>query len=103
MESSHITAIILTSLICGTIAIGAIAQAWANGRLRSGGGGSMPQQRLDALEERLYRLEQAIDTVAVEVERGTEAQRFTAKLLAERLDAAPAATVARVAARGSER
>lgn len=100
MESSHITAIILASLICGTIAIGAIAQAWVN--RRGGGGGSMPQ-RLDALEERLYRLEQAIDTVAVEVERGTEAQRFTAKLLAERLGAVPAATAARVGPRTSER
>lgn len=101
MESSHITAIILASLICGTIAIGAIAQAWVN-RRGGGGGGSMPQ-RLDALEERLYRLEQAIDTVAVEVERGTEAQRFTAKLLAERLGAVPAATAARVGPRTSER
>jgi hypothetical protein len=33
------------------------------------------------------------------VERGSEAQRFTAKLLAERLDAAPAT---RARARGSE-
>ena len=101
MESSHITAIILTGMICATIAIGAIAQAIA-GRLRGHGGGSMPQ-RLDALEERLYRLEQAIDTVAVEVERGTEAQRFTAKLLAERLDGASATPATRVGARGSER
>jgi hypothetical protein len=99
MESSHITAIILTSIICCTIAIGAIAQAIA-GRLR-GGGGAIPR-RLDALEERLYRIEQAIDTVAVEVERGTEAQRFTAKLLAERQDAGPAAT-GRIGASGSGR
>jgi hypothetical protein len=100
MESSHITAIILTSIICGTIAIGAIAQAIA-GRVR-GGGGPMPR-RLDTLEERLYRIEQAIDTVAVEVERGTEAQRFTAKLLAERLDAGPAATGRRFGTPGSAR
>lgn len=99
MEISHITAIILTSIICGTIAIGAIAQAIA-GRVR--GGGSMPK-RLDAIEELVYRLEQAIDTVAVEVERGTEAQRFTAKLLAERRDAAPTATAAHIGARGAER
>jgi hypothetical protein len=85
MEGSDITAIVITSLVCSTIAIGVIAQAWVTRRAR--GGGSMPQ-RLDALEERLYRLEQAIDTVAIEVERGTEAQRFTAKLLAERLDGA---------------
>jgi hypothetical protein len=101
MESSHITAIVLASIICGTIAIGAIAQAIA-GRLRGGGGGGSIPQRLDALEERLYRLEQAIDTVAVEVERGTEAQRFTAKLLAERLEGARA-TAAHIGALGSER
>jgi hypothetical protein len=102
MESSHITAIILTSIICGTLAIGTIARALVV-RVRGGGGGGSMPQRLDALEERLYRLEQAIDTVAVEVERGTEAQRFTAKLLAERLDVAPAPTGARVGARSLER
>lgn len=35
-------------------------------------------------DERFARLEQAVDTMAVEIERMTEAQRFTAKLLAER-------------------
>jgi hypothetical protein len=98
MEAPQITAIVLASLICGTITIGLVAQAWANGRARGGGGGSM-SKRLEAVEERLYRLEQAIDAVAVEVERGAEAQRFTAKLLADRFDAA---TVARVGARGSD-
>jgi hypothetical protein len=100
MESSQITAIVLASLICCTIAIGMIAQAWLNGRAgRSLTGGSVTK-RLDALEQRLYRLEQAIDTVAVELERGTEAQRFTAKLLAERLDALPAVSIQ---SRNSER
>ena len=40
--------------------------------------------RLDDIANRLNRLEGAIDTVAVEVERISEAQRFTAKVLAER-------------------
>src|SRR5206468_6821140 len=39
---------------------------------------------------RLQRIEQAIESIAVEVERIGEAQRFTTKLLAER-QAAPAA------------
>jgi hypothetical protein len=99
MENAQITSIVLASIVCGTIAIGLVAQAWAAGRSRGGpGGGSMPK-RLDALEERLYRLEQAIDTVALEVERGSEAQRFTARLLAERLEAAP---TARVESRGAD-
>ncbi len=89
MEPGQITAIAVSGLICGTIVIGLVAQAWAASRAHGGGGGSTPK-RLDVLEERLFRLEQAIDAVAVEVERGSEAQRFTAKLLAERLAAAPA-------------
>jgi hypothetical protein len=40
--------------------------------------------RLDEIANRLNRLDGAIDTVAVEVERISEAQRFTAKVLAER-------------------
>lgn len=38
-----------------------------------------------ATEDRLARIEQAVDAVAVEVERLGESQRFTASLLAERL------------------
>jgi hypothetical protein len=38
-------------------------------------------------DERFARLEQAVDTMAIEIERMTEAQRFTAKLLAERANA----------------
>src|SRR5215216_2776238 len=38
---------------------------------------------------RLERMEQAIDSIAVEVERISEGQRFTTKLLAERNNAPP--------------
>ena len=34
--------------------------------------------------DRLQRIEEAIDTMALEIERMSEAQRFTAKLLLER-------------------
>ncbi len=40
------------------------------------------------LADRLERIEQIVETTAIEVERISEAQRFTAKVLAER--AAPA-------------
>lgn len=46
-------------------------------------GGADPAQ-LQRLEERLGRIEQAIDAMSVEVERISEGQRFTTKLLAER-------------------
>jgi hypothetical protein len=37
------------------------------------------------VEDRLERIEQAVDAIAVEVERMSESQRFTARLLSERL------------------
>lgn len=40
------------------------------------------------LEERLLRIEQAVDAIAIEVERMSEANRFTSRLLAERLPSA---------------
>ena len=39
------------------------------------------------MTNRLERMEQAIDSIAIEVERISEGQRFTAKLLAERAKA----------------
>jgi len=48
-------------------------------------------------EERLARIEQAVDAIAIEVERISEGQRFTTKLLSERT-AAPGAPP-----KGSER
>lgn len=39
---------------------------------------------LEEIAQRLERVEQAVDTTAVEVERISEGQRFTTKLLADR-------------------
>ena len=39
---------------------------------------------LEEISQRLGRMEQALDATAVEVERISEAQRFTTKLLVER-------------------
>ena len=44
-----------------------------------------PQQA----DERLEQLQQSVDSIALEVERIAEAQRYTAKLLAERAPASP--------------
>ena len=46
------------------------------------------------LSRRLDRIEQAIETMAVEVERVSEAQRYSARLLTERLPEAPARSIA---------
>lgn len=37
-------------------------------------------------DDRMDRLEQAVDAIAIEIERVSEAQRYTTKLLAERHD-----------------
>lgn len=44
-----------------------------------------PQQGQDSAE-RLERLERAVDTIAIEMERVSEGQRFLTKLLTERSD-----------------
>jgi len=41
-----------------------------------------------SVEERLLRIEEAVDAMAVEMERMSESQRFTSKVLAERLPSA---------------
>ena len=41
-------------------------------------------RRLDEIADRLSRIDGAVDTMAVEVERISEAQRFTARVLADR-------------------
>lgn len=42
------------------------------------------QHRLDEVAERLNRIETAVDSTALEVERIAEGQRFTTRLLSER-------------------
>jgi hypothetical protein len=43
-----------------------------------------PRSLPDAVESRLERIEQAVDAIALEMERVSEGQRFTTKVLAER-------------------
>ena len=68
-------------------AINAIARAWvARGRDEARLANESATPLADA---RLARLEQAVDAIALEVERMSEAQRFTAKLLSEQGRTAP--------------
>ena len=48
-----------------------------------------PSTQIEPVMDRLLRIEQTLDSVAIEVERISEAQRFATKLLADR-DHAPA-------------
>ena len=65
----------------------------ARGHLRRVESGSRRTELSPELAARLDRMEQAMDAIAVEVERISEAQRFTTKLLSERVGSA--ATLAR--------
>ena len=70
----------IVAIIAGAVmAIGIpIARAYAR-RLEQTPSGADPE-----LARRLQHMEQAIDAIAVEVERIAEGQRFTTKLLADR-------------------
>ena len=80
------TAAIVAVALFGALAslafsINAIARAWvARGRDEARLASEPSAQLTDA---RLARLEQSVDAIALEMERMSEAQRFTAKLLSD--------------------
>jgi len=67
--------------ICGTFTILTLATLWFRRRKDTG---TLPRDVLQRLEQGLLAMQQSVDAVAVEVERISEGQRFTTKLLAER-------------------
>jgi hypothetical protein len=67
--------------MCGVLAVGALGFG-AVSRLLGRLGAEHPQVKADG--QRLVRLEQAVDTIAIEIERISESQRFISKLLGER-------------------
>lgn len=69
---------VILMFVAGISAVG-LANKWFKRRMER----PLPPPR----DERLDRLEQAVDAIAIEVERMSEAQRFTAKLLTERKSA----------------
>ncbi len=86
MDGEQIMTVVCVSVITFGISICMIAAAFA-ARARAKLKGSPDLSKLDG---RLDRIEQSLESVAVEVERVSEAQRFTARILAERRDGAPA-------------
>lgn len=83
MNPDQIADIVVASLVTGCITLSMFAFAWASARKHKRDAPAVP--RLDGIEARLARMEEALDTIAIEIERVTEGQRFTAKLLAERV------------------
>jgi hypothetical protein len=77
---------IVLFIMMGVTAIGyPIARAIARKMDRE----ALPPKIPLELTGRLERMEQAIDSIAVEVERISEGQRFTTKLLSDRPQGAP--------------
>lgn len=78
----NLAGIVKLAIVGGTITISmlgmAIAQVITARRRRN-----LPNSAMDRMEERLTRMEQAIDAIATEVERVSESQRFTSRLLVE--------------------
>jgi hypothetical protein len=66
--------------VAATIIGVSITRAWVR-RLESA---PREPNQLPEVNARLERMEQAIDSIAIEVERISEGQRFTTKLLSER-------------------
>jgi hypothetical protein len=58
--------------------------SWVSGNAKRANGSFGP-----VADDRLARLEQAVDAIALEVERISEGQRFTTKLLSEQARPAP--------------
>lgn len=77
MRPDQIFAISAISVIAVTIL--SLASMWTRRRRPDTG----LERRLQLMEQKLEGIQQAIDAVAVETERISEGQRFTAKLLAE--------------------
>jgi hypothetical protein len=74
---------VVTTMGCGT----GIIITWIKRKDRKQVAGIPPILigRLDDIADRLSRLDASVDTIAVEVERISEAQRFTARVLADRV------------------
>jgi hypothetical protein len=77
----NIARVAMAAVIGGTILISMVAMAVAQvlGRRRQP---SLEDETAARIEARLARMEQAIDAMAVEVERVSEGQRFTSRLIA---------------------
>jgi hypothetical protein len=83
MDAS-ITVITVTAITVNGIVIATLGRAWLTRRQPPPALPSVAEERLENIEMRLVQLQQAVDDVAIEMERVAEGQRFATKLLAER-------------------
>jgi hypothetical protein len=74
----------LVSIICGTILISTLFAGIAKVIFARRRNRDLPETTAVAIDDRLARMEQAMDAMSVEMERISENQRFTTKLLSDR-------------------
>lgn len=79
----NLARIVIAGVIGITISISMVAMAVAR-MVSSRRRRELPESSLARIEERMERMEMAIDAIATEVERVAEGQRFTSRLLTER-------------------
>lgn len=70
--------IVFTVVVLGPLALGAARMMWKRSNKPA-----LPPAIFNETAQRLERLEQSVDTIAVEIERISEGQRFVTKLLSE--------------------
>ena len=75
--------IAMTAIVVNGLLIAVLGRAWIARRQIPP---AVPHEQLENIEMRLVQLQQAVDDVAIEMERVAEGQRFTARLLAERAE-----------------
>ena len=75
--------IIIVGIIGITISVSVVVQAVVR-LMRERRRRDLPEDASAAIEQRLQRIEEAIDAMAGEVERVSEGQRLTSRLLADR-------------------
>lgn len=83
VSDTFFSALILATGVFAASTLG-FAIAWIRARERAIRAEQRAAPPMDACDARLDRLEHAIETIAVEVERMSEGQRFVSRLLAER-------------------
>jgi hypothetical protein len=74
----------LAAIICGTLIVTTLVTSIVRAVIRRRERAPVDDTVVARLEDRLSRIEQGIDAMSVEVERISEGQRFTTKLLSER-------------------
>jgi hypothetical protein len=85
MDKNLAVAIVFSVVSLSAMVVGVVHIVYQNSRPRSSGLGESSE--LGEMNERMARIEQAVEAISMEVERIGEGQRFTTRLLAERGDA----------------